>query len=288
MGELYGYLRGVWKTTISLQDFLDRAFLPVLVLVLAAIFTRRQGPAFVNRMLRIIVGIAMVALVVEILRRYAGFEQLLYPQGRINDWNDVVGGGRSVGEFENPAIFGAMVALALAPVLIGSWRPSNPIVRWCIILSGITGVATSFTRSAWLGFALAIVLIFALSPHKFPRLMWGVGAGVAMLCLIAFVLPADYQASFIDRLSNSDNIATRANLNTLQLQQFFAHPFTGAGAGEFDSVNEIFARDYSGNLYMVAPPSHILCSLCLPIGGLQLYPLDPDPRICVVHESKPL
>jgi len=275
--EFLGYWRGVWRLNTSLQFYLDSVLLPGIAFVSALTFTLRDGLRFVNRLLGVVVWVGVLSVGLEVLRRYAGIERFLYPGGRPFIWDDVEG-TRAAGELGNPAIFGAVITLSLAVVLVRGWPRSSVLLQWIIIAACTWGAFLSYTRSVWLSFVLVILLFVALGGHSLGRLAL---ASVALLLLgTSTLLTASASLSaFIVRLSNSSTIQLRDTLLSESWNQFTLNPLAGAGAGWFDSVHYRFqTNSYTGSIVPVGFPAHNSIVLMLADRGLVAF----VPYVCIL------
>jgi O-antigen ligase len=268
LAELLGSLHGPGGLSNQLAAYADRAFLPAVALVIGLTFALHHGPAYVDRLLQVLCGVGLVAVLVEVLRPYGGIDHFIYPYGRAFVWNDV-GGQRAAGEFYNPAIFGAIVALSMALLLFMDWETAHPWRRWALYACCTWAAAVSYTRSVWLCYAAVIALFFVFGRRKLDRVAIFValvlaGAGIVL------VVPPDVLSTFANRLSEVGDVQSRAQLNSELWQQFSATPLLGAGAGWFDSVHQIRLFDI-GSGRMTLPPAHNSLLLMLADRGLLAF-----------------
>lgn len=108
-----------------------------------------------------------VMLAIEVYQLLAGLPRLIslgYDEGfyyftRAGDY-------RPFGAFRSPTVFGAYLAMVGIFVLLSARRRAAP---WILVAVG-TGLVLTQTRSAWLGFSLALVVVFlGESSHRRSR-----------------------------------------------------------------------------------------------------------------------
>lgn len=141
--------------------------------------------------------------------------------------------------FKDPNIFGSFLAGALAltlPVVLGTKGFLKRTVAVGCLLAGTAGLAFTFSRGAWVGFAagLLVVLLFSrVSPALKIGIVVAVGVVVTVF-LIRFVSPTFVQTKILD-VSSNRSFLYRFYLSVSGLRMFLDHPM-GIGPGNWPYV----------------------------------------------------
>jgi O-antigen ligase len=131
----------------------------------------------------------------------------------------------------------AMVLLATLPRLLpGAWRPRWFPLPWLVMLAGL---AATYVRGAWLGFAGGAVTLGVLVRRG---RLW-LAAGLAVLVLAFAVGPAGVRARFLSMADASDaTIAERLRMFRSGVLIWRDHPWLGTGKGELRHVYARYAQ----------------------------------------------
>ncbi len=268
--ELIGYVRSVWPIATSVQYYLDRAVLPIFAFWLTRRFVISHGIAFVHSVSHGLIGVGVYSVVLEVLRRYAGIEMWLYPNGRTYIWDDVIG-SRAVGEFYNPMIFGGIVVLSFSILLYTRGSNLNSKIRWIIGVACRWAIVMTFTRAVWLSFAAVLLLLIFLNRGRLPRIVSIVFGVFVLLTALVWIAP-DTWNSITDRLTEQSNVTGRQNLALLSVQMFLAKPLFGWGAGTFDATHSGSEMDIASHtLRLTGSVSHNSFLLMLADRGLVVF-----------------
>lgn len=151
---------------------------------------------------------------------------------------------RAYGLSDHPNILGGCLAFSL--VLLVSWqvlkhKPNNPL-SVAVILSGITGLLLTFSRSAWLAFVsgLAFVGLAVLFTRRYRELGRAANLGLAALLVLlpflVFFAPLLgvrlNQANAFKEVENEVRaLEERLALNAAGNEIFAANALTGVGVG---------------------------------------------------------
>jgi O-antigen ligase len=268
--EAIGYSRGVWPLTHALQFYLDRVVLAALVFLLARWLYLREGRTFANRVFWAIFWVGITSVVLELLRRFAGFETLLYPNGREFTWEDVVG-SRAVGNFYNPMVFGSVLILSLCMIFYANWSQTGQKLKWLTLPPMLIMIALTYSRGVWLSLAIALLIVAWLGSSRLPKLVVLGVSVVAVLVLTPVVFP-NVWAGLAARMTDTNTVLGRQDLGTENLRLLAAKPLTGWGAGSFDDTHLFRVRDrWTGSVYFRGAVAHNSFLLMLSDRGLLAF-----------------
>ncbi len=140
----------------------------------------------------------------------------------------------------------AAVATAIAMRCRGRWRV-GALGLLAILIPALAG---TYTRSAWIGYLVAVVVIVA-----FTRARWLTGFAAA-LALLATVLPGAYRARAFSIFDpHSPWNTERLHMWGAGLRMFRDHPWTGVGLQDLHSIYERYkspgAFEPAGHLHNV-------------------------------------
>ncbi len=183
-----------------------------------------------SKVKKLIFGLALFGLYLSLtaIFEHYQFYNLIYPR-YISDPQIGIHFGRARGPFVNSAVNGTVLSMIFILVLYGHFYFKGLQKRVAQISLGLMPVAIFFTytRSAWLGFLLALI-IFLLSDKRFRRYIW-------ILLSLLFVLIAieRYAPWFRSRTLEVTPIFARINLDVAAFRIFLDRPFFGCGFGKF-------------------------------------------------------
>ncbi|MDA8093256.1 MAG: O-antigen ligase family protein [Betaproteobacteria bacterium] len=146
----------------------------------------------------------------------------------------LVRGSGTLGSTNDTAKFETFYSL----ILLAFFGVRNAFFRTlalCALLAAGMAILLSFSRGAWLSFALALVLAFALLLRRgaISQRAWLTGAGVGILVVIALGALA---TPIMDRLSNKGDegaTASRLRMFHVAFDLASAYPIIGVGPGEY-------------------------------------------------------
>jgi hypothetical protein len=269
--EFLAYWEGVWRLSTLLQYYLDRVLLPVVTFLIARRFVRIKGENYAWKIIAILIWVGIISIVLEFLRRYAGIEPWLYPNGRGFIWDDV-GGSRAVGEFYNPFIFGCMIIYSILGIYY--WDLTKFLEKWkgLILFFMVWAILLTYTRSVWISFITISTIITFSGPKRISIKRYSIILliilGVSGIILYFPIV----QSEIKNRLLNINNIVFRQEYAIESIKMFMAKPIFGWGAGVFDSLHYVKTLDYSSNSYYLAGnPAHNSILLMLVDRGLVVF-----------------
>ena len=268
IAESIGYVRGVWPIILSIKFFLDRALLLILAFWLTRRFIAFRGIAYAYSISYGLICVGVYSIVIEVLRRYLGIENLLYPKGRDYIWNDVPG-SRAVGELYNPMIFGGIIVLVFLLAIFYPHRSSLLYrIRWIIGIACIWAIVMTYTRAVWLSFITNLLLMVFLYRRRLLRIML-ITIGVIVLIISFASLVPNFWNQINERFSEHTAIVARKDLAIMNISMFLEKPLLGWGAGASDDKS--YRIDMSNNSLHRGNPSHNSFLMMLADRGLATF-----------------
>ena len=147
-----------------------------------------------------------------------------------------VDGFRSRGTFEDPNVFGGILAAAVAmgiPLAATEKRLFRAVILWGAIGAAAIGVAMTLSRGAMLGLFVGSLFAVIFAPMKWVVRVSLVLAGVAAVLMLVFVvLSPAWIAAKITGIATNNSAQYRVFLADSAVRIFKAHPF-GVGPGNF-------------------------------------------------------
>ena len=151
------------------------------------------------------------------------------------------GGTRAVGLYKDPNVFGAFLVPAALIVIDELFKPKLLKGRWpvkvAIFVLLMLGIVFSFSRAAWINFALGVlvmIVVFALrrgSVGRALKLLFSVAGAVVV---VAVVLAATGSIGFLQSRAHVQSYdSKRFGAQQEGLQLVAHHPF-GVGPGQFE------------------------------------------------------
>jgi hypothetical protein len=143
------------------------------------------------------------------------------------------GGLRLAGMLLDPNAYGGFLVMTLV-LIEGASSGPNPLFRkWTLLASRSTlalGILFTFSRSAWSGLGLALLLFAWLRPWKVARLLFG---GLLCVPALLLVLGRRFVPIFAEMASRPKQVQGRFDLIHDALAAFAQHPILGGGIGAF-------------------------------------------------------
>ncbi|HLF73762.1 MAG TPA: O-antigen ligase family protein [Anaerolineales bacterium] len=164
---------------------------------------------------------------------------------------------RAYGTLPHPNLLGGFAFISLLGPIALFMRKEQPNDQASLLLiPGISVLALSFSRSAWLALILFCLVLIWKSKY-FDRRRLAVLLSVSALSFILTLLPYYrlVEARTVNITANSERFAFigRAWLNGEALQMLWEHPLTGVGLGSF--IIELSRR--AGEGYVIEPAHNI-------------------------------
>ena len=143
------------------------------------------------------------------------------------------GGQRLSGMLVDPNAYGGLLVAAFVICEGASLGPA-PLFRgptlWLSRLTLAMGILFTFSRSAWVGLALALLLLCAIQPRPVVRLV--LAGAMAAPCLL-LLMGSRFIPVFEEMASRPRQVQGRFDLIHSAFQAFTSHPFLGGGIGSF-------------------------------------------------------
>lgn len=159
--------------------------------------------------------------------------------------------------FGNPNVFGEYLIMVIPIALALLFTKQSAKKRFAALcIAGISGIALIFTwsRGAWLGFGISMILFFLLLSRRTMIVYMG-----GIMCL-PFALPY-LPSSIVTRFTSIGNLADtstnyRVSIWKAAVRMIYDHPLSGIGIGE--GAFAIMYQNYSLSGIEAAPHSHML------------------------------
>jgi putative inorganic carbon (hco3(-)) transporter len=142
-------------------------------------------------------------------------------------------GLRLSGMLLDPNAYGGLLVVTLVIVEAASWGPAPLFRKTSVWVSRLTlgmGILFTFSRSAWMALALALVLFGVLRPWIASRLL---GAGLIGAPCVFLLLGQRFLPIFETMASRPKQVQGRFDLIRDAFAAFTYHPFFGGGIGNF-------------------------------------------------------
>lgn len=142
-------------------------------------------------------------------------------------------GLRLSGMLVDPNAYGGLLVVALMISEGASWGRA-PLFKqpmlWVARLTLALGILFTFSRTAWVGLGLALLLLFAIRPAVAIR---PVLAGIVAAPCLFLLMGSRFLPVFEEMASRPKQVQERFDLIHQALQAFVLHPLLGGGLGSF-------------------------------------------------------
>jgi O-antigen ligase len=142
-------------------------------------------------------------------------------------------GLRLAGMLLDPNAYGGLLVVALVICEGTSWGPAPLFQKRIVWFARVTlslGILFTFSRSAWISLAVALLLLLAVRPRVALRFVGTCLIGVPVLILL---LGNRFVPIFEEMARRPKQVQGRFDLIQWALQAFVRHPFFGGGIGSF-------------------------------------------------------
>lgn len=225
---LLHYVRVLWFIVLLHSAIRTRA---ELIAVLMAMGLVLFGEA-------VLVGLSYVTGELYNFAKLTGATPILELQSfSSNSGDKMVRGVGTLGHTNQQAAFHTLYTLPLVALLVGrnNWIRAAALVVFC---ASAFAVVLSFSRSAWLSFALATCVVFFIAWRRgeIAPVAWLTGALGTVVMIVALGALAE---PIYQRVAYGDDGATdsRIRMIDLALDLFAEHPVIGVGPGEFSEAS---------------------------------------------------
>lgn len=186
-------------------------------------------------------------------------------------WQDV---NRAQGPLKNPAVYGATLGVCLVIFVYLFFQSKDPAKRLLYVLgiigSGLGEVMT-FTRSAWLSPALALLVLAAVYEGKRKVLFAWITAGVVVLALLLPIMQGS--RVFQQRVMSDKPIESRILVTHNAMAMIKDRPVFGFGINNFDFYKWYYPVSVPGIEGYIGPTSHnTFLTILVEIGLLGFIP----------------
>jgi len=253
----------IFEISLLLQMFL-------LYVYIAGSVRTRQDVLFIVRML--FVGLILESLIMIGLQLVGRDFSIAGISSRIDVYSGSAGQFyRVAGTVGSPNTAGGYLGLLLAPAIGLLLTPLGRRYRWLAAFAfGLGGLALvlTFSRGAWLAFALSIMILFLLGWHH----GWlPVAVPVVVLVVVALVsLP--FHDTILIRLFNLKSALSRIPLTKLAFRMIADNPVLGIGANNFAAVMEQYTTwEFAGAWLYKVHNKYLLVWTETGIGGLLAF-----------------
>jgi len=198
----------------------------------------------VRTLLWTVVGIAGYSTLVSIAQFHA--PALVWPRYIVEDSPDQWV-GRAIGVFGQPVLNGLVLVVGFAVAQYLAHQPRTPrwqrVTLWVIAITSVYAIYLTYTRVAWLAFAITLVLGAVLLPRSRR-------AFVAAIVAVIVAIGVNW-STFIseDRtaggVGSPDEVSDRLNMIATAWWALQERPLAGWGIGRFTAVNTYHHQRWS-------------------------------------------
>lgn len=157
---------------------------------------------------------------------------------------------RATGTLSDPNLFAGylvlVAALSIAAALALGRRWSVPVAGLVTLIFGMALVAT-LSRSGWLGFAVALIALAILLPHRRRQIALIGLAAVAVMLVIGLAGPVAGRLGSAEGGSPLDTFNARVPIWSAAIAMFIQHPVFGIGVDNFGYLIDSYNSDLGVN-----------------------------------------
>lgn len=150
-----------------------------------------------------------------------------------------VDGIRARGTFEDPNVFGGVLAAAAAlgiPLAAAERRAARAALLWGLVGVATIGVAMTLSRGAFAGLAAGALVAVLVAPMRWQARLALIAAGAGAVLLLVFtVLSPEWVAAKVTGVTSDPSARLRLYLADSALRMFRDNPL-GVGPGNFEAA----------------------------------------------------
>jgi O-antigen ligase len=147
--------------------------------------------------------------------------------------------GRSIGPFEQAAVFGTVFAILIPLHLYFIATVKAHLARLLLViclLASLAGLYFTYTRGSWVAGIAGLACTVYMNRRRFLPIV--APAAVAAMVLAVFVLGLGDDQFAKERVENDDTLGSRVGTAVTVLRVWRDHPLFGVGFFHFNSVRE--------------------------------------------------
>ena len=150
-----------------------------------------------------------------------------------------VDGIRARGTFEDPNVFGGVLAAAAAlgiPLAAAERRAGRAALLWCLVGAATFGVAMTLSRGAFVGLAAGSLVAVLVAPMRWQMRLALAAAGTGAALLLVFaVLSPEWVTAKVTGIASDPSARLRLYLADSAWRMFRDNPL-GVGPGNFEAA----------------------------------------------------
>ena len=271
MGNIAQFTQGV-KTQETVQTI--RVYTDHYVYAFATFYIVRNLVDDTRKIRLVLVAMAIIAVYlvpIGVFEHFTGkswfteTQQVGWQQEGIN---------RAQGPLKNPAVYGATLGVCLVIFVYLFFQSRDPAKRLLYLLGIIgcgVGEVMTFTRSAWLSPALALLVLAAVYEGKRKVLFAWITAGVVVLALLFPIMQGS--RIFQKRLMDKKPIESRVLVTHNAMAMIKDKPVFGFGINNFDFYKWNYPVSVPGIKGYIGPTSHnTFLTILVEVGLLGVIP----------------
>lgn len=218
----------------AVRTFLFAHVVPFGALVIAA---RLPGSSH-RKVLIMLTVVAAVSAIGALVQSIAGVG--VFPGGAV--WQEIWD-PRSAGALANPAVSGYVAHVGtFVAVYLGFRHPGLRLFAFGVAAAGALFTVLTYTRSAWVAFALGLATIAWLYRKARP---WVIVFSVTAVAAFTFNVGGFVDTAFLEeRAGNQENAAGRVAFGSTGFRMFKDAPLAGQGFGAYDTKAREFAAGF--------------------------------------------
>ena len=269
MGNIAQFTQGVktQETVRTIQLYADH-----YIYAFATFYIVRNLVDDTRKIRLLLVAMAIIAVYlvpIGVFEHFTG--KSWFTQTQEVGWQDV---NRAQGPLKNPAVYGATLGVCLVFFVYLFFQSKDPAKRLLYLLgiigSGVGEVMT-FTRSAWMSPALALLVLAVVYEGKRKALFAWITAGVVVLALLFPIIQRS--PIFGERVMSAKPIESRILVAHNAMAMIKDKPVFGFGINNFDFYKWDYPVSVPGIEGYIGPTSHnTFLTILVEVGLLGVIP----------------